>query len=191
VGLDLGGRGAWYGRPTLAAGAQIEAAFGPLPEIAARLSVEPGFGETVAIVCACIEARGEQVDEDLIAEALLDVGLETGFTAARLLIESYFKADSKHAKPDKQSSSAKSDGRFPWRDYVGSAIAVWGLSPEEAWGLTVGEWWAACDAYIAANGGGEKNESKYTPEDTRDIIADLRREKALQAQRDAARKGAG
>ena len=140
----------------------IEDAFGPVLEVAEKL-VDPSrvtlqlLGGSLAAWLAAGPSGNAAPSVIQIEECAVSGRLGELVRDAQALVWSYFDAGRKASESSGDSDAAgrASGNEFQWRDYVGSAIALWGLSPDEAWGMTVPEWWAACDVHMRSNGSGK------------------------------------
>ena len=134
--------------------AAIEGEFGPLLDVAAivgdpsRVTLEVLGGSLESWLAA---GSGRTLERSHIVECAAHGRLHALVQDAQALLWAYF--DTGTEMPESGASgSGPSVRTLPWRDYVGTAMALWGMSADEAWGLTVPEWWAACDAHARAHG---------------------------------------
>lgn len=162
MALSAGER--YVARPTFAAAAAIEAACGPLLDVAESL-LDPSratlrlLGVSLESWIAAGPAGSSAPDAEAIEVRIADGRLVALLSDAQALVFSYFDT----CRPESESSgdaeaAERATGRgLQWREYVGAAIGLWGLSPDEAWGMTVPEWWAACDVHARAHGAGKSD----------------------------------
>lgn len=153
-------------RPTLHALACVEDERGPISEVFDRLMADPWFCDVASVVECCTDGAVSRTDV-----------LVTGFasfceTAASLVATAFDERAEKHAKKGKRSERHDStDGRLPVDRMAGTAIAIWHMSPDAAWRMTVTEWWDAASMQIEANQGGEHaTEWERLTEEERDEI---------------------
>lgn len=148
--VDLGAGDRFIARPTLAAIVTIESEHGPWLDIAAALG-DPSQA-TLGCLGGSLEtwlAAGPSPNPPhraRIEQAAIGGGMARLLQDAQSLLWTYF--DAGRPKTGEQAGEARAvdDRAFPWREMVGAAIAFWGASPDEAWGMTAPEWWAALDA---------------------------------------------
>lgn len=133
---------------------EIEAELGDLSDVSVRLSTEPRATDCYGILSACIRAgSGDVVDRESLENGLMSIGLGACVTAASGLVASYF-VHGKHARPAKDDEKSKrlapDEPGYPAQSMVSQAVAVWGVSIDEAWTWTAPDWWAVFDAYMAS-----------------------------------------
>lgn len=172
-------------RPTFGAAVSIEAEHGPLLDVA-ESAFDPSRA-TLRIIGGSLQAwiaagpSGQSGPSREVIEACATSGrLADMLLDVQALVWSYFHTGRKNEESsgDTDASDRSAGREFQWRDYVGSAIGLWGLSPDEAWGMTVPEWWAACDTYARANGAGRHDgpTPMLSREKARELAAENRAE---------------
>lgn len=133
-------------RPTLDAIASVEDERGPVVEIVDRMLRGFSWGDTVAVLDAC---TGGVVGRDEV----LEMGIAAASTVAIELVATVFDPRAaKLAAKDGEGSKKSDDGRLAADRMTGIAVALWHVSPRDAWQMTVPEWWDAAMAYREANG---------------------------------------
>lgn len=141
-------------RPTFDALATIEGEFGDLLDVAAILG-DP-LRVTLEVLGGAVEAwlaagAADSPTRARIIECAVHGRMQSMLADAQALLGAYFDTGAPREVPP--AEEAERTRSLPWRDYVGTAVALWGLAPEAAWGMTVPEWWAAADAHARVHGG--------------------------------------
>lgn len=156
--------------------AMIESEHGPLLDVAAVLG-DPSK-VTLAVTSGCMAAwlaaggAPERITAAHVTECAVAGRMASFALEAQHLLWSYFDTGKpKEAEAADQVAGKPVERSFPWRDYVGPAMGIWGMSTDEAWAMTMPEWWAACDAYLSAHGG--KAHDGPTPLLTREKAKEL------------------
>lgn len=136
----------YVARPTLHALALVEQERGPISEVFERCSSVGGFCDTAAILECCTD--GLVTRDDVLA-----TGIETlVFVALELVATAFDERATKHARKSTESDRHEpDDGCLPVARMTGTAIAIWHVSPDAAWHMTVPEWWDAATVHIEAN----------------------------------------
>lgn len=115
-------------------------------DVARRFAESPSWADTVSVLGACTRCAVTAAD-------VLAMGFADAVDVAAELVSTVFdpRALKQRAKAKESERHEADDGRIAADRMTGTAVAIWGIAPSEAWQMTVPEWWDAATVQIEAN----------------------------------------